>query len=431
MDQIVNRPTAKSAPPVELPAGPASKLARVRPSLRWVWTLAGVFAVCAGLTYFLFGGSSGISYSTVEAEMGSITVEVSATGTLQPLTKVDISSELSGIVRSVAVVENQRVKKGDVLASLDTLVLSAMVERAEASVKAARAKVAEANTTLGETEGALARAKELARRGQVTEQALETATAARDRASANVQMAEANLAIAIADLKLQQADLQKSTIYAPIDGVVLTRSVNPGQTVASEMQAPVLFVIAENLERMELKAAIDEADIGNVKPGQEARFTVDAFPLRPFDATIRDIAYASVVTEGVVTYDARLDVHNDELLLRPGMTATATIVTGRAEDVVTVPAAAFRFAPPSTSERRGFSLNDLFLPREPMGRGRPRAGSIAMPTEDGTRTIYLLRDGVPEAVAVKVGVSDDETVEIVSGVEAGDEVIVSAVSERE
>ncbi len=154
-------------------------------------------------------------------------------------------------------------------------------------------------------------------------------------------MAEANLAIAAAELKLQQADLEKSTIYAPIDGIVLTRSVDPGQTVASSLQAPVLFVIAADLTQMELKAAIDEADIGGVKPGQQAHFTVDAFPDRRFDADIRDIAFASVTTEGVVTYDARLDVDNAELLLRPGMTATVAVIIREADGVLTVPSRGF------------------------------------------------------------------------------------------
>ena len=210
----------------------------------------------------------------------------------------------------------------------------------------------ESKTTLTETEQAFTRAEQLSKRGMVSDQALDTATAARDRADANVAMAEANLAIAAAELKLQQADLQKSTIYAPIDGIVLTRSVNPGQTVASSMQAPVLFVIAADLENMELKAAVDEADIGGVKPGQIARFTVDAFPERTFDAEIRDIAFASVTTEGVVTYNARLDVDNKELLLRPGMTATVSVVTREAKGVVTVPAAAFRFSPPAADTPR-------------------------------------------------------------------------------
>ncbi|MGO4838016.1 efflux RND transporter periplasmic adaptor subunit, partial [Rhizobiaceae sp. 2RAB30] len=238
------------------------------------------------------------AFATVPAERGSLTVEVSATGTLQPLTQVDISSELSGVVRSVAVNENQRVGKGDVLAALDTTRITAQVERGEASVKAAEAKVTDAKTTLQETEQAYVRTNQLTGRGMATTQALDAATAARDRATSAVAMAEANLAIAVAELKLQQADLAKSTIYAPIDGVVLTRSVDPGQTVASSLQAPVLFVIAADLAKMELKAAIDEADIGTVKPGQTASFTVDAFPGRVFDADIRDIAYAAVTTDG-------------------------------------------------------------------------------------------------------------------------------------
>ena len=195
---------------------------------------------------------------------------------------------------------------------------------------------------------------------------------ARRKAALLVAMAEANLAIAEAELKQQQADLVKSKIYAPIDGIVLTRSVTPGQTVASSMQAPVLFVLAANLENMELEAAIDEADIGSVKPGQAARFSVDAFPNRSFDADIRDISFASVTTEGVVTYNARLDVDNSELLLRPGMTATVSVVTREAKDVLTVPAAAFRFSPPAAAERRGFSVRDLMRPKERRG---PQVGA--------------------------------------------------------
>ena len=326
---------------------------------------------------------------------------------------------MSGVVRSVAVEENQVVSKGDVLAELDTVRLAAQIERAQASVKAAAAKVTEAKTTLQETEQAQARSATLSTRGMVTDQALEAATAARDRAAANVELAEANLAIAEADLKLQQADLQKSTIYAPIDGIVLTRSVNPGQTVASSMQAPVLFVLAANLENMELKAAVDEADIGGVEHGQTARFTVDAFPERKFDAEIREISFASVATEGVVTYDAQLDVDNQSLLLRPGMTATVAIVTREAKDVVTVPAAAFRFSPQATGQR-SMSLRDLFMPR--MGRrGGGRQQQRA--AEPGTRTLYVLKNGAPEAAQVKTGATDGENVEILSGLAEGDPVV--------
>ena len=394
-------------------------------SLRWRYILAALLAAAILAAVYLWFGQSApkVTYTTAPLESGDLTVEVSATGTLQPLTQVDISSELSGVVRSVAVNENQDVGKGDVLAVLDTTRLSAQIERAEASAKAAEAKVTDTATTLKETEQALTRARQLSSQRLVADQALETATAARDRAASAVAMAEANLAIAAAELKLQQADLEKSTIYAPIDGIVLTRSVDPGQTVASSLQAPVLFVIAADLRKMELKAAIDEADIGGVKPGQTARFTVDAFPDRRFDAKIRDIAFASVTTEGVVTYDARLDVDNAELLLRPGMTATVAVITREADGILTVPSSAFRFQPPVARERSGWSLQNLFMPRMGRGGGQRQQRAAA---QDGVRTLYVLENGAPKAVQVKPGSTDGEKVEVLSGLKQGDLVITAA-----
>ena len=251
-----------------------------------------------------------------------------------------------------------------------------------------------------------------------SDQTLDTARAGRDRAKAAVSVAEANVAVAEAQLKQQETSLEKSTIYAPIDGMVLTRSVDPGQTVASSLQAPVLFVLAADLKKMELKAAIDEADIGGVKPDQKARFTVDAFPERSFDAEIRDIAYAAVTTDGVVTYDARLDVDNAELLLRPGMTATVNVITREAKDVLVVPSTAFRFRPPVVQQSTGWSLNALFRP--PMPR---RQRDTQVQRTDGSRPLYVLKDGEPQMVYVKPGASDGESTEIVSGLAAGDEVI--------
>ncbi|TKT80077.1 efflux RND transporter periplasmic adaptor subunit [Aquamicrobium sp. LC103] len=430
MDQIVDRPKkAKSASPETIEAVLAiDGNGKSRPRRRrwWVAAALAVAALAAAMAYSWFGQSAPqIVYRAAPVEKGSLTVEVSATGTLQPLTQVDVSSELSGVMRSVSVDENQRVAKGDVLAELDTTRIVAQIERARANVSASDARVADAEITLTETEQTLARTTRLAGRGAVTDQALETARAARDRAASAVAIAEANLEVARAELKLQEADLAKSTIYAPIDGIVLTRSVNPGQTVASSMSAPVLFVIAENLERMELKAAVDEADIGSVAPGQTARFTVDSFPARRFDAEIRDIAYASVVTEGVVTYEARLTVGNQELLLRPGMTATVDIVTREANDVLLVPSAAFRFSPAPAAQSRGFSIQSLFMPR--MGPGRQRgAGARERGGAEGGRPLYVLRDGEPQMVRVTTGDTDGEHVEVLSGLSAGDQVILAA-----
>jgi len=427
MDQIVNRPDLDGPAAAGAPLEQHQKEPRRgRYLLRGV-AFAAALAVLGGGAYWWSTPRQGpLSYTTLPVKRGDLTVEVSATGTLQPLIQVDISSELSGVVRTVDVDENDTVKQGDVLAELDTVRIAANVDRAGASLKSAEAQVGQAQTTLKESEQTLSRAQQLSDRGMVAQQALDTALAARDRAASAVAVAEANMAIAAADLKLQQTDLLKSKIYSPIDGIVLTRSVDPGQTVASSLQAPVLFVLAADLRKMELKAAIDEADIGAVKSGQESRFTVDAFPDRRFDAHIRDVSFASATTEGVVTYNARLDVDNDELLLRPGMTATVAVVTRQARDVLTVPNAAFRYSPPTPQVETGWSLQRLFMPRF----ARPRAARPAAREPDGTRTVYVLRDGQPEAVRVRAGSSDGESTEILSGLKEGDPVVTDARGSR-
>lgn len=426
MDQIVNRtengPSSGIEAMLELD-GRADGRRRLRTIAIAALALL-VAGMAAGAWLWTARAASETVHTSVPAERGTMTVRISATGTLQPLTQVDISSELSGVVREVPVRENQRVARGDVLARLDTARLAAQVERAEASVAAAEAGVADAQVTLNETRQALDRANRLAERGMLADQARETAEAERDRANSALQTAEANLAVAGADLKLQQADVDKSTIHAPIDGVVLSRDVDPGQTVASSLQAPILFVIAEDLERMELIATIDEADIGTVAEGQEARFTVDAFPGRTFEAQIGDISYASAETEGVVTYEARLDVDNADLLLRPGMTATVSVVTREADDVLLVPNEAFRYSPPVAEEERGFSLQNVFTGR--MGRRGWRRGGEGGENGDGMRTLHVLREGTPRPVQVEPGASDGEMTEIVSGLSDGDPVVTES-----
>ncbi|TKB22736.1 MAG: efflux RND transporter periplasmic adaptor subunit [Mesorhizobium sp.] len=423
MDQVVNPPKAESDTSIEAALG-LDRKGMIRKRRRgWLYALLALAVVAVAIGAYRWNAAAPprIEYTTAPATVADLTVQVSATGTLQPLTQVDISSELSGIVRSVAVSENRQVKKGDVLATLDTAKLEVQIERATASAKAAAAAVEDAKVTLRENENAVARASALTRRGMATDQSLEAATATRDRSKAALDSAEANLAIAQADLKAQQTDLAKSTIYAPIDGIVLTRSVDPGQTVASSLQAPVLFVIAADLRNMELQAAVDEADIGQVKPGQHARFTVDAFPDRHFDAEIRDISYASVTTDGVVTYNARLEVDNGGRLLRPGMTATVAVVTRQAKGVLTVPATAFRYRP-AEQAARGWSLRDLFTGR----MGRPNRQREATKPIDGSRTIYVLENGRPHAVNVRIGSTDGELTEITSGLDQGAEVITGS-----
>ncbi len=440
MDQIVER-RDRSPPqalggdrqPIESVLGVSA--GRRTGSRRW-WVIGLVAAaLVGGVAYWSLQPSSTPvpSFQTVTVERGALTVTVSSTGTLEPLTQVEVSSELSGVVRSVSVDENQRVAAGDVLAVLDTSRIEAQVDRARAGVQVAAARITEARATTEETQRTLARSRQLSERGMVADQALETAVAANDRAAAALEVAEANHAIALADLRLQEADLAKSTIYAPIDGIVLTRSVNPGQTVAASTQAPVLFVIAENLETMELKAAIDEADIGQIAAGQTGRFRVDAFPERNFAAAIRDIAFASVVTEGVVTYEARLAVDNADLVLRPGMTASVEIVTREADDVLLVPASAFRYSPETTTRGGGFSMTSMFSPpRTGMraGGGGRGGGQGGEGRSEGGRTLWVLENGAPQRVRVTTGATNGSMIEIVSGLEAGQQVITGQAASR-
>jgi HlyD family secretion protein len=395
------------------------------PRGRWArWAVLALVAAGLGYAGWSWQASRAtvMTYMTIPAEIADLVIEVSATGTLQPITKVDVSSEQSGVVRQVNFSENQQVKKGDVLAMLDTVTLSAQIERAEASLLAAKARLKDASTTSVEKQQILDRSGKLKARGMVTTQDIETATAARDRAVNAIESAKADVAMAEAELKLQKAALEKATIYAPIDGIILTRSIDPGQTIAASMSAPVLFVIAQDLGQMQLEAAIDEADIGSVAKDQKANFTVDAYPDKSFTATISDIAYASVTTESVVTYEAKLAVDNKDLLLRPGMTANVDIVTREARGALTIPNAAFRYQPASTStaQSRPFSITSLFMPRFP--RQERRAQEVA---KDGSRPVYILRAGQPEKVSVKAGSTDGEKTEILSGLKAGDEIVMS------
>jgi HlyD family secretion protein len=428
MDQTVERPQVERPPSIAIEESLGLDAKGRGKERRRKWTIWGTILLLAvagfGTWQWFDQAPAKIVYTSEAAAPRDLTIKVSATGTLQPLTQVDVSSELSGVVRSVEVDENQQVKKGDVLAVLDKTRIQAQIEGAKASVLAAEAQVEQAETTLADTSRTLERTQQLAVKGMAAKQALDTATADRDRAAAALSIAKADVAVAEANEKLQETDLAKSTIYAPIDGVVLTRSVDPGQTVASSFSAPVLFVIAEDLTRMQLEAAIDEADIGRVAKGQTGHFTVDAFPDQRFDAKISDIAYASVTTDNVVTYEAKLDVDNSKLLLRPGMTAAVDVVTRQADGVLTIPNAAFRYSPPArqAGSSRGFSLRDLFMPR--FRRHRDRAEPPA--TAEGTRAVYVLRDDHPHKVMVKPGDTDGEITEILSGLKEGDKVITGS-----
>lgn len=371
---------------------------------------AGGLAILVVMWAFSGSGKS-VGYVTAAATRGALTVIVTATGSVQPTKKVDVSSELSGTVRTVLVDYNSLVKAGQLLAELDTDKLKATVASSRARLAATKAKVADAEATVLEKQRDLARKRLLADKKVVSAQDLDLAQASHDRAIAARASAEADVGVSEADLKLNETNLAKASIASPINGVVLKRNVDPGQTVASSLQAPILFAIAEDLSQMELQVDVDEADVGKVRAGQNATFTVDAFPDRKFPAAIRDVRYASETIQGVVTYKAVLTIDNAELLLRPGMTATAEIRVTEIADALLVPNAALRYSPPSTAApARQRSFLQQILP------GRPPFREASKREETSTsRTVWILRGGTPEAVAITIGPSDGRRTQVIDG----------------
>lgn len=381
---------------------------------RWLILGAGAVAVIAALA-LLGGGDQGAAgrYITEEASAGKLTVTVSATGTLQPTKSVDVGSEQSGTLATVLAQENDRVKKGQLLAQLDTAKLRDAVAKSSAALAAANASVAQARATVAEARASLSRMRQVAELsgGKVPARTeLETAEATLQRAIANEASARASVVQAEAVLKTDETNLSKGTIRSPVDGVVLTRKVEPGQSVVAAMTIPVLFTLAEDLARMELQVKVDEADVGTVKLGQPASFTVSAWPGRNFPATIERVGLGSTITDNVVTYKTVLTVNNDDLALRPGMTATATIVTAQRDNALLVPNAALRFTPTKATPKADGSLVASLLPRPPSET--KRATATAVP---GALQVWVLEGGEPRAVPVKTGVSNGRFTEITGG----------------
>jgi HlyD family secretion protein len=389
------------------------QVARARRLLRRGLWLALVGLVCAG-GYFWYQNSQSAAnrttYETAQPARMALTVSVTATGTIQPTTQIDVSSEMSGVVRSVNVDGNSLIRKGDILAELDTERYKAQLTSMQASVAGATAKLADAQATLSASDLALARQESLQKKGLAITQDLEAARAAQARAAAAISSSEADIQIAQSNLELKQLDIDKSQILSPVDGIVLKRAVEPGQTVASSLQAPVLFTLAEDLKHMQLEANVDEADIGTVKAGQQAVFTVDAFPGRSFPARIETIEFSPLTTDGVVTYKAILSVDNSDLSLRPGMTATAQITVQEISGALLIPNAALRYSPPAAAKQESFSLSRLFLPRMPRSERTAKTETAA-----GERVVWVLKDNTPQSLNITTGASDGKMTEVVKG----------------
>ncbi|MFC3579345.1 efflux RND transporter periplasmic adaptor subunit [Sphingomonas hylomeconis] len=415
---------------------------------KWPLIALGVVLLLLAAKSF-FGGSDAVQYATDKVERGAFQVSVSATGKLAPTNQVEVGSELSGLVTKVVVDVNDRVTSGQPLALVDPSRFQDTVNQSKAALAANQAAVAQAQATLAQAGATLARYREVSRLsgGRVPAKTeLDTAIAEQARAVANLRAAQANVQAAQATLSSNQTQLLRTVIRSPVNGVVLARQIEPGQTVAASFSTPTLFVIAEDLSAMKLEVAIDEADVGAVKQGQSASFTVDAFPGKTFPAAITRVdlgsnlsaqsstATATTTTTGqVVSYAATLSVANPGQQLRPGMTATADIVTTAKQNVLLVPNAALRFKPadPAAGGASSGGIAGAILPgprRRGGGGGKsPTAGRGAM------QTVYVkTAEGTPKAIEITTGETNGTVTEVTGGaLTAGMEVITGQLSNGE
>lgn len=411
---------------------------------RWFWLLLIAIVVASLIGYRTFAQSAGApEFRTVAIERGGITAAVSATGTLSPVVSVQVGSQVSGQLKEVLADFNTEVKKGQLIARIDPQTFEYRVRQAQADVDAARslvltqqasiavqqAEVSRFDVQLADARIDLERKQSLVAKGFISSAESDKTRAALNAlgeqlksAKAQVRVAEANAANAAAVVRQREAalaqariDLERTAIRAPVSGVVIKRSVEQGQTVAASLQAPELFIIAENLADMRVETSIDEAEIGRVKPGQKATFTVDAFPGRTFEGTVKQIRKAAINVSNVITYMAEVSASNPDNVLLPGMTASVRIVTESRSDVLKAPNAALRYRPSVESSKK-----------EAGSRVR-RTSTSEQSGDAGQRgNVYVIDDhGEPRAVPVKVGVTDGTTSELIAPeLQAGMEVIV-------
>lgn len=347
---------------------------------------------------------AGPRYTTVKVDRGPVIGRVTATGTVSALVTVQVGAQVSGRIQTLNADFNSKVTKGQVLAKLDPSLFEAALLMTQANEKAALAGLTRSQAQEKDTQRRLTRARTLADQKLVPTADLEGAQAEVEVAQANIQASEAAVAQARAARQQAQVNLAYTTITSPIDGTVVSRAVDVGQTVAASLQAPTLFTIAENLSKMQVDTNVAEADVGKLSDGMEANFSVDAFPNRVFKGHIRQIRYAPQVVQNVVTYDAVIDVANDELLLRPGMTANVTFIYARADDALRVPNAALRFRADAELMRK-----------------------VTKP-EPGNRIVWVLDSDAPTPVTVKVGLSDGSVTVVEGELAAGAQVVTDKAS---
>jgi HlyD family secretion protein len=355
-----------------------------------------VIILAAAAVYLLRGGPAGARYVTAEVSRGPIVRAVIATGTVNPVTTVQVGSYVSGPIQAIYSDFNAAVRAGQLIANIDPRPFQVKVDAAAAAVDNAKAQLGKDAADLAYKKITFERNRRLLEAEAISPDALDAAASAYKQAAAQVALSRANIEQQAANLHDAQVNLNYTNIISPVDGTVVSRNVDVGQTVAASFQTPTLFLIAKDLTQMQVDTNVSESDIGNVHNGEAAEFRVDAFPEREFEGTVAQVRQAPITVQNVVTYDIVVTVANPELLLKPGMTANVTIVTARRTDVVRIPLAALRFSPRKLAGR-SFAENT--------------AGAL---TSRQTR-VWKLGGGKLAPVSITTGLDDGNNVELLSG----------------
>ena len=373
--------------------------------LPWLIVIGGVLLIAFVVRHLRTGGAA--TYQTANVTRGPITQAVTATGTLNPVLNVQVGSQVSGNISKLFADFNSQVKAGQVVAQIDPALFQAAVTQAEGDVASAQAALELARLNAKRTQDLFTRKT--------------SSQADLDQAMATLHQAEANVKIKQGALDKVKADLEHCTITSPIDGVVISRSVDVGQTVAASLQAPVIFQIANDLAKMQIDSNVAEADVGVVQVGQDVDFTVDAFPTQTFHGKVVQVRNAPITVQNVVTYDTVIGVSNPDLKLKPGMTANVSIVAARKDNVLQIKNAALRYRPTEAGAAEMGS-------RSPSSRGGRGSGGRERTTSE--RTVYVLSGSQPTPAQIKTGISDGVVTEVVEGLKEGDRVVTAEMAAK-
>ncbi len=380
--------------------------------------------IAAAGIYFFKNRKPEITYKAVKLERGTIVSTVAATGNLSAVTTIQVGTQVSGTIQKLYVDYNSRVKKGQTIAEIDPSLFNAAVEQSQGNFLNAEANLQKAKVTVADAERTLLRNKKLLADGIISQGDYDLSETAWQSAKASLKAAEGSLAQTRGVLMQAKTNLRYSIIRSPVDGIVISRAIDVGQTVAASFQTPTLFTIAQDLTKMQIEVSVDEADISRIQLKQNATFTVDSYPEQSFSGKVVQIRSAPVINQNVVTYIVVVNVDNSDLKLKPGMTANVSIEVSRKDDVLKLPPSALRFKPKSKGDE---PKEKRQAGGQPAGAGRETGGKPGGRKDKGLQ-VYMLKENKPVAVSVKTGIANNSSIELVeSTLKEGDEVVIEQI----